>query len=221
MSMKRRAMVPLLAAICLVVGAVSLAAADRMMGQGMMGDGNMCSMMGRVPTKGVDPEHLPDPRSNEAVTYAKFCSQCHPLPSPKRNSAKDWKTLVERMDARMRMMSRMGGGMMGMMKRMMGRERVEAMTAAEKSAIIGYLEKNALQTLDKSKVTSLDAPGYTAFERICSQCHELPDPAIHTKSEWPQVVRKMEENIGETGVAAPTAKEKKLILEFLRRHSTE
>ncbi|MGK7346109.1 MAG: hypothetical protein ACNS63_09925 [Candidatus Nitrospinota bacterium M3_3B_026] len=209
------------AAICLVAAPVSTAYASRMMGGGMMGDGKMCSMMGRMPKTGVDPENLPDAASPEARTYAKFCSQCHPLPSPKRNSAKDWKALVERMDSRMRMMSGMGGGMMGMMKMMMGRGRVEPMTAAEKEAVIGYLEKNALKALDRSKTASLDTPEYKTFERICSQCHEPPDPSIHTKSEWPRVVRKMEENIREAGVEAPTSEEKKLLLEFLRRNTSD
>jgi len=187
----------------------------------MMGDGKMCSMMGRMPKTGVDPENLPEAESSEAKTYAKFCSQCHALPNPRRNSAKDWKALVERMDARMRMMSRMGGGMMGMIKRMMGRGRVEAMTTKEKEAVIAYLEKHALKTLDKSKIASLDAPEYKTFEKICSQCHEPPDPSVHTKSEWPRVVRKMEENIKEAGVEAPSPEEKELMLEFLRLNSAD
>lgn len=220
MNMIRLTMV-LLIAICLITGTAFTASASRMMGEGMMGDGKMCSMMGRMPKTGVDPENLPEAESSEAKTYAKFCSQCHALPSPRRNSAKDWRALVERMDARMRMMSRMGGGMMGMMKRMMGRGRVEAMTTKEKEAVIAYLEKHALKTLDKSKVALLNAPEYKTFEKICSQCHEPPDPAVHTKSEWPQVVRKMEENIGEAGMEAPSPEEKEFILEFLRRNSAD
>ena len=202
--------------ICFVAATAPMSAASR-----MMGDGKMCSMMGRMPKTGVDPENLPDAGSGGAKTYARFCSQCHPLPSPKRNSAKDWRALVERMDSRMRMMSHMGGGMMGMMKRMMGRGRVEAMTAEEKDEVIGYLERHALKTLDKSKVTSLNTPEYRTFEKICSQCHEPPDPAVHTKSEWPQVVRKMEKNIDEAGVKTPSPEEKELILEFLRRNSAD
>ncbi len=179
---------------------------------GMMGGG----MMEKMPKRGVNPEDLPDANSTEAKTYSKFCSQCHPIPSPKRKPAKDWQALVDRMDKRMKMMSRMGGGMMSWM---MGRPRVVAMSSSEKKMIIRYLQDNALKALDKSTISSLDANGYDAFEKVCSRCHDLPDPSIFTKSEWPQVMQKMISNMKEMEVAPPSADEKKAILEFLQNNA--
>ncbi|VAX24774.1 hypothetical protein MNBD_NITROSPINAE04-1834 [hydrothermal vent metagenome] len=179
---------------------------------GMMGGG----MMEKMPKRGVNPEDLPDANSTEAKTYSKFCSQCHPIPSPMRNSAKNWQALVDRMDTRMKRMSRMGGGMMGWM---MGRRRVVAMSSSEKKMIIRYLQDNALKVFDKSTLSSLDTMGYDAFEKVCSQCHDLPDPSIFTKFEWPQVIRKMISNMKEMEVAPPSADEKKAILEFLQNNA--
>jgi len=194
---------------------IAVAATGQMMGGGMMGKGSMCGMMERAPKTGVNPESLPDANSNEAKNYVKFCSQCHALPSPERNSAGDWKELVDRMDERMRMMTRIGGGMMSMTSR----GRVKAMSGSEKNAIVRYLQNNALKTLDRSKVTSLDTLEYRAFERVCSQCHDLPDPSIHTKSQWPQVVRKMKESMKEMSVTPPSVEEEKSIIKFLQNNA--
>ncbi len=45
---------------------------------------------------------------------------------------------------------------MMMRKMMMGRGKVEAMSAPDKDAVIRYLQKSALKTLDKSAVASLN-----------------------------------------------------------------
>ncbi len=185
------------------------AEASRMMGGGMMGEGKMCSMMGRMPKTGVDPKNLPEANSDAAKTYSKFCSQCHALPSPQRNSAENWKTLVNRMDSRTRIMSRIGGGMMG-------RGRVKAMSSSEKKRVIAYLQKHGLKTLDKSTISSTDTPEFKTFERVCSQCHDLPDPSLHTKSDWSQVVRKMKNNMKEMEMSQPSVEEEKLLLKFLQ-----
>ncbi len=33
--------------------------------------------------------------------------------------------------------------------------------------------------------------GARAFIRICTQCHDLPNPKMHTSKEWPQIVHRM------------------------------
>jgi cytochrome c5 len=183
----------------------------------MMGGGRMCGTMERMPKSGIAPKDLPDAETNGAMTYARFCSQCHPLPSPKRNSADDWKTLVERMDKRMHMMSRMGRGMMGMMRG----GRVEPMSQMNKETIVGYLQKNALKTLDEKHLASMDTPEYISFQKICSQCHALPDPSLYKKFDWSEVVQRMIDNMEEAGIPLPSLPEKKQVISFLKSNSME
>jgi cytochrome c5 len=194
-------------------------ATAQMMGGSMMGGRRMCDTTKRMPKTGVKPEDLPAPGSMQAKTYAKFCSQCHLLPDPKGNSAKGWEKLVERMDKKMRMMSHMRDGIMGVMNRIMGREMMEVMNAAEKSIIIEYLGENGLKTLDRTKFDSIDTPEYKTYEQACSTCHDLPDPSVHTESEWPKIVQKMKEKMGEMGVDLPSSEEERLLLKFLTENT--
>ncbi|MDH5510437.1 MAG: hypothetical protein OEZ32_08780 [Nitrospinota bacterium] len=190
---------------------VSDASAGAMMG-GMMDNGKMCGMMGKAPTRGIAPKDLPNPDSKSATTFARICSRCHALPSPKRHTADRWKELVERMERQMRGEGRMGMGMMG---GMMGR-RMKAMSPQEKEMIIQYLQSNGLRPLDKSSVADMDHPGYVEFKEFCSQCHDLPDPSIHTSREWPQVVEEMVGQMKEASLKTPDAYEEKVLLEFLK-----
>jgi hypothetical protein len=90
------------------------------------------------------------------------------------------------------------------------------MSASEKKMITRYLEFNALKTLDKSSLTSIDTPEYSAFERACSQCHDLPDPLNHTQSEWPHVVQTMVDHMREASIEPPGSEEEKALLRFLK-----
>ena len=91
--------------------------------QGMSPGGSMRDMMrqmmrGAVPPPGMTPEALPGSGSPGAALLARYCTQCHDLPSPRYKTAEQWPEVFQRMVARMRMMSggMMGGGMMGMGK---------------------------------------------------------------------------------------------------------
>ncbi|NOY73997.1 MAG: hypothetical protein GXP14_16790 [Gammaproteobacteria bacterium] len=37
--------------------------------------------------------------------------------------------------------------------------------------------------------------GYQNAKKICAQCHTMPNPNLHTNSEWPNVIARMEKNI--------------------------
>ncbi|MBI2890257.1 MAG: hypothetical protein HYY13_05675 [Nitrospirae bacterium] len=69
-------------------------------GMGMMAD--MCPMMGHAPVVALNPEHLPDTGSEAAGLYARYCSQCHALPSPQMHTAEEWRTAIARMMERMK-----------------------------------------------------------------------------------------------------------------------
>jgi cytochrome c5 len=182
-----------------------------MMGGGMMGGDDMKEMMrgmmkGKLPA-GVEPEDLPAPESAGAKLTARFCGQCHSLPSPSMHTAKEWPKVADRM---FRRLDRMSG--MGMMMHM------EFPYGSDKKTILAYLAEHALRPMDKDNLPEPDSVGAAAFGKVCSECHGLPDITVHTKDEWPGVVEKMESNMKEMNKKPPTAAEKSAIVEYLVRN---
>ncbi len=68
--------------------------------------------------------------------------------------------------------------------------------------------------------------------RYCTQCHELPSPAMHSAQEWPPVVARMNRRMGMMSgrgmmggmmgrMAAPSDSERREIVEYLQRHAQE
>lgn len=57
----------------------------------------------------------------------------------------------------------------------------------------------------------------------CTQCHNLPSPAIHTAEEWPQVASRMFTRMsmmsGMMGIENPSQEEQRGILAYLKAHS--
>jgi cytochrome c5 len=182
------------------------------------GQGRMCGMMDWMPQVGISAEELPERDSAPAKAYAKFCGQCHALPNPSQHSKEDWKALVERMDARMKMMGEHGGMMMrrrGMMHdQMRGMMNVTAMTAEEMSAILEYLQRHSMRTIKEPEKLRIIS-GFAEFKRTCSQCHALPDPSLHTEDEWPDVVNRMETHHMQRGLGNIPEKDKAAIVTFL------
>jgi cytochrome c5 len=54
---------------------------------------------------------------------------------------------------------------------------------------------HALEQLSGKKNTELEMVGERSFGRVCSQCHTLPNPKLHTASDWPRIVERMRENM--------------------------
>lgn len=183
------------------------AAADRM-GPGMM------EMMANMP-EGIPASALPDPDSRGARLVVRYCSQCHGIPTPRRQSAEDWWPTLRRMLFRMERMERMErrrGMMEGMMRGRM--PEVEAPTAGEAQAMLAYLRAHALRTVRPEALP--EAPGAELFGRACSRCHALPDPAQHTPEEWPGVVARMRENMRRMDVEEITDAEARTIVRYLQ-----
>ncbi len=104
-------------------------------GMGMMGRGGMKGMMKRMMgdqlPPGIDAADLPDPQSRGARLMARYCTQCHDLPSPVLHS--EWPKVFARMDRRMKMMSRMGS--------------ILRPTNQERPVILNYLRRHAADTI--------------------------------------------------------------------------
>ena len=156
-----------------------------------------------LPPPGIAPADLPDPASAGAQLVAKNCAQCHELPSPAMHSATDWPSIARRMWLRMELLPVARG--------------VKVPTAAERFAILDYLTANALKV---SGATLPPGRGREAFSQVCSKCHALPDPRVHSREDWPTVFARMERNMERMKVPPPTREQTTDILLYLQSTTT-
>ena len=56
--------------------------------------------------RALDPKQIPEVNAPTAEPFRAACSQCHVLPDPKRHTAKEWLTVVARMQKNMEWMNR-------------------------------------------------------------------------------------------------------------------
>ena len=152
-----------------------------------------------LPPWGVQPGDLPDPTSRGAQLEATYCAQCHPLPAPDAHSATDWPVVVRRMWLRMEWLPDSLG--------------VKVPSAPERYELLQYLTVNSL------KVSGSVLPagrGRDAFALVCSRCHALPDPRVHSPEDWPIVYSRMEQIMERMKVAPPTAEQAEGVLSYLK-----
>jgi mono/diheme cytochrome c family protein len=152
-----------------------------------------------LPPSGVAAGDLPDPQSRGAQLVIQYCSQCHALPTPAMHSATDWPSVARRMWLRMELLPASVG--------------VQVPPAADRYTILTYLLANAL------KVSGSVLPagkGRDEFAVVCSQCHAVPDPRVHSPQDWPAVYSRMERNMERMGVKPPTATQTGDILLYLQ-----
>lgn len=202
----------------LIIGVIGLSALSGMrLSTGGMMDGTMMmdragmkemmkNMMGAQLPPGLDPEHLPDPRTSGAQLLARYCTQCHELPGPGMHTTGEWPSVADRMNRRMRMMS-------GMM------HDIEAPNNDEFRTLVAYLQRHAQMPIDRARYTDLSAPAGKLFEATCSQCHVLPDPKQHTANEWPGVVGRMMQNMKTMDKPLPDQATLETVVEFLQTHA--
>jgi mono/diheme cytochrome c family protein len=152
-----------------------------------------------LPPPGVAAGDLPDPTSPGALLLMQYCAQCHSLPAPSAHSATDWPSVARRMWLRMEMLPASLG--------------VQVPTPAQRYTILTYLLANSL----KVSGTVLPAgKGRDEFSAVCSQCHALPDPRVHSPQDWPAVYSRMERNMERMQVIPPTATQTGDILLYLQ-----
>ena len=188
------------------------AMSSMMMGGGMMGrdsmKGMMQEMMSGILPPGIKPEDLPDRESPGAKLTTTYCSQCHNLPSPLMHSAEEWPPVAGRMIARERMME----GRFGM-------RGIKAPSSHEEEVLLEYLKSHAMKALAPGTVPTPDSPNASLFQQVCSRCHALPDPKLHTAAEWPGVVERMRKNMEIMGKTTITDQQRDGLLEYLRMNA--
>jgi cytochrome c5 len=126
---------------------------------------------------GVTADSLPEPNTPGAKILESYCTQCHALPSPSMHGAVDWPAVTRRMWVRIDMMA---GGL-----------GIRIPSTAERAQLLGYLQRHALPVAEKLPA----GPGKELFETVCSRCHVLTDPKVHSPPDWPVVVMRMEVNM--------------------------
>jgi cytochrome c5 len=152
-----------------------------------------------LPPPGVAATDLPDPNSPGAKLIATYCGQCHNMPSPQMHSATDWPSIARRMWLRMELLSPSLG--------------VKVPSLAERFALLEYLTTNALRVSGASLPAG---PGREAFAQVCSRCHALPDPRVHSRADWPTVFARMEQNMARMQVPPPSREQATDLLLYLQ-----
>lgn len=65
--------------------------------------------------------------------------------------------------------------------------------------------------------------GAQLLSHYCTQCHDLPNPAMHTADEWPAITNRMFSRMsmmsGMMGIENPSSEEQLLIVSYLKAHS--
>jgi mono/diheme cytochrome c family protein len=71
-----------------------------------------------------------------------------------------------------------------------------------------------------------DSPGAKLLVRYCSQCHNLPSPAMHSATEWPDITKRMFSRMsmmsgmmGMMNVENPAPEARQTIVAYLQAHS--
>jgi hypothetical protein len=176
-------------------------------------------MLERILPPSIEPPQLPEPASGGARLTARYCVQCHYLPSPQMHTADKWTTTVVRMVWRMRGNGNLGGLMRDMM------EDVRAPSDAEVAELIRYLQKHGQQEMNPAH-PSLRTEAGQMFSIACTQCHALPDPQRHTAAEWPGVVDRMKRHmewantvVGPDELKTTPTLDTAEIVRFLQRHA--
>ena len=152
-----------------------------------------------LPPPGITAANLPEPGSPGAVALGTYCAQCHELPSPAMHSATDWPSVVRRMWLRM--------------DRLPGNVGIRAPDEGSRAQLLSYLMANALQ------VGGANLPageGRYEFMMVCSRCHALPDPRVHSPQDWLAVFSRMERNMERMLVVPATPEETTRILSYLQ-----
>ena len=152
-----------------------------------------------LPPPGVTAADLPDPTTMGAQLVGRYCGQCHNMPSPQMHSATDWPGIARRMWLRMELLP--------------ATLEVNVPTAAERLAILEYLNTNALRV---SGSTLPPGQGREAFAQTCSRCHALPDPRVHSREDWATVYARMERNMERMKVPPPPREQATDILLYLQ-----
>lgn len=169
----------------------------------------MRSVMGEILPPGTHPAALPEPQSVGAQLLQRYCVQCHELPGPGLHTGDEWPTVVARMQDRILRLSESERTLV----------HVTPLNTGEMSNLLHYLKRYGYRPLDAANYPDLDTDIGKSFSAVCSQCHALPDPTLHTAAQWREVVQRMRRNMELLGMADPGDAAIAKALGFLEAHA--
>ncbi len=159
---------------------------------------DMCALYPEVMPPGLKPEQLPDAGGQGALLMQNYCTQCHELPGPGRHTAEEWPQVLDRMLVIMDVADRFGG--------LLGN--VKTLSSDESDQLRSYLVSHALKPLAQTPQKAGLGAGARAFanayERHCSACHALPDPAQYDV-DWSDLLKRMQRNMQVMKYSPPSA----------------
>ena len=204
------------------------------------GDGLMSGTLQKMPKTGINPVDLPEADSERAKVYTKYCAQCHVLPSPTMHSGREWWVVVERMVFRMWIVQKImsddewsrkaasknkweGSGMLKYQSEMKKelKETFKSPTEDEKLKIIHYLDKHGLAMFAAKEFEGYKSKEINTFKKVCSRCHDLPNPKLFNASEWSEIIARQRINMEELETTLMSQEEEKEILKFLQDNAAK
>ena len=96
---------------------------------------------------------------------------------------------------------------------------LEPMSDADKKTVLSYMQKYGYRAMDECNYPDLDTKTGIACRTTCKQCHELPEPSIHTKEEWRDVALRMRKIMEILDVTDPSAGEIAKVINYLQSHA--
>lgn len=149
-----------------------------------------------LPPSNFEAANLPEAGSRGAGLIEAYCTRCHWLPTPQMHAAREWPVLIRRMQMRAKTLSdRLGGPLTeGLMGEYVLAGMATAAVPSEENlqVILEYLQAYALPVAQEGELGETEEDAF--YRQRCSACHEVPSPAAHTASEWPEVVGRMRAN---------------------------
>lgn len=64
--------------------------------------------------------------------------------------------------------------------------------------------------------TAASPPGLQETQKLCRQCHALPNPSQHHPAAWPSIIARMENYMVASKRPTPTPQERQAILTYLQ-----
>ncbi len=99
----------------------------------------------------------------------------------------------------------------------MGMGSVRAPSASESATLLRYLKDFSMRPATAAELATGDPADRGVFQAVCSQCHVLPSPTLHSPRGWAAVVARMQGNMRLMNKRVVGEKEREAIIRYLEQ----